>query len=696
MTRSLFTCTSLFAFVVLMAHTALASEVTANVPSITIKKTSPQPEALTAPTTRQADQEIHNTPGAVSLVDSAAYQNRYAQTLRDMLEETPGVHAQPRYGQEQRLSIRGSGLARGFHTRGIETLQDGIPLNAADGSGDFYQIDPLALRHIAVYKGGNALSFGSATLGGAINFVTPTAYDMLATNTLRLEGGSFVTVRGSGQTGRVIGDFDYALTGTVVHSDGFRRHAHTQSEAFNANLGYKITPQLETRFYVGAYIVDQDLPGTLSLADALHNPRDASSGALSGDQARNTRTFRLANKTSWQSGIGTLELASWGIRKELFHPIFQVIDNNDWTYGVAPKLTRRFDLGGLHNDLVVGARYTGGSTAARRYVNINGSRGNQTLDAVQDAHNFELYAENKLWFQPDLAVLTGAKLFHALRDYQDKGGLASNPTPKTDSKRYNGLSPKLGLLWQPLDDVQAFVNVTRSQDIPDFSDLTQTIGSTASFVPLKLQQAWTLEAGSRGHYGRTAWDIAAYRSWVRDELMQFTTSSSIPAATFNAPRSVHQGIELAVRHRLLDDVFNAGRSDSLTLQQIWTYSDFRFQDNPVYGDNRLPGVPEHQLRTSITYRHAGGFSITPVAHWVPRGAFADYANTLRVPGYVTFGLQADYEVQPGLHLFLDARNLADRRYVSDISTIKDARTTATSIFYPGDGRSIYAGLRYQF
>ncbi len=696
MTRSRFTAASLLAFAALTAHTALASEDIADVPSITINKTAPRPEALTAPTTRQVYEEIQATPGAVSLVDSAAYQDRYTQTLRDMLEETPGVHAQPRYGQEQRLSIRGSGLARGFHTRGIETLQDGIPLNAADGSGDFYQIDPLALRHIAVYKGGNALSFGSSTLGGAINFVTPTAYDMLAPNTLRLEGGSFATVRGSAQTGRVIGGFDYAVTGTVVHSDGFRRHADTQSEALNANFGYKITPQLETRFYFGAYIVDQDLPGTLSLADALHNPRDASAGAITGDQARNTRTFRIANKTSWQSGIGTLELASWGIRKELFHPIFQVIDNNDWTYGVAPKLTRRFDLNGLRNDIVIGARYVGGSTAARRFVNVNGSRGSQTLDAVQDAHNFELYAENKLWFQPDLAVLTGAKLFHALRDYQDKGGLAGNPTPKADSKRYNGFSPKLGLLWQPLDDVQAFVNITRSQDVPDFSDLAQTIGSTASFVPLKLQQAWTLEAGSRGQYGRTAWDIAAYRSWVRDELMQFTTSSSIPAATFNAPRSVHQGIELAVRHRLLDDVFNVGIHDSLTLQQIWTYSDFRFDNDLVYGDNRLPGVPEHQLRTSVTYRHASGFSITPVAHWVPRGAFADYANTLRVPGYVTFGLQTDYEVQPGLHLFLDARNLADRRYVSDTSTIKDARTTATNIFYPGDGRSFYAGVRYQF
>lgn len=688
---------SLLALTIPFASHALPETTSDAVPTITVTKAAEATSLpLTAITTLQQQRDVLETPGGVSMVDSVRYQNRFAQTLNDVLQETPGVLAQTRYGQESRLSIRGSGLARGFHTRGVETLLDGIPLNAADGSGDLYQIDPLALRHITVYKGGNALAFGSSTLGGAVNFATPSAHDLIAPNTLRLEGGSFATVRGSGQTGRVMGNFDYALTGTVTHRDGYRRHEDTQSEALNANLGYRIAPNLETRFYLGAYIVDQKLPGTLSLADALHDPRKASAGALSGDQARDTRTFRIINKTTWQSSIGKLEIASWGMRKELFHPIFQVIDNNDWTYGVAPKLTRRLDLSGWHADLVMGARYFGGRTTAQRFINVNGSRGAQTLDAVQNAHNFEFFAENKLWVQPNLAVLGGAKLFHALRDYEDKGGLAANPTPKTASRRYNGFSPRFGLLWLPLDGVQVFGSVTRSQDVPDFSDLTQTIGSTASFVPLQLQRAWTLEIGSRGAHGRTEWDVTAYRSWVKNELMQFTTSPTVPAATFNAPRSRHQGIELAVKHRLLDDVFNCGCADNLTLQQVWTYSDFRFVNDPVYGNNRLAGAPDHQLRTSVTYTHPAGFSITPVANWVPRGAYADYANTLRVPGYVLFGIQADYTVKPGLNLFIDARNLANRRYVADISTIRDARTTGTSIFYPGDGRSIYAGLRYQF
>ncbi|WP_250862655.1 TonB-dependent receptor plug domain-containing protein, partial [Caballeronia sp. INML3] len=77
-----------------------------------------------------------------------------------------------------------------------------IPTNLADGSGDYYQIDPLALQSAEVYKGGNGLAYGSSTLGGAIDFLTPTAYTADAPNIVRLEGGSYGTIRGSAQFSR--------------------------------------------------------------------------------------------------------------------------------------------------------------------------------------------------------------------------------------------------------------------------------------------------------------------------------------------------------------------------------------------------------------------------------------------------------------------------------------------------------------
>ena len=52
----------------------------------------------------------------------------------------------------------------------------------------------------------------------------------------------------------------------------------------------------------------------------------------------------------------------------------------------------------------------------------------------------------------------------------------------------------------------------------------------------------------------------------------------------------------------------------------------------------------------------------------------------------------------GVFLFVDARNLTGKRYVSDLSTIADARSPGanTAVFYPGEGRSVYAGARVSF
>lgn len=642
---------------------------------------------LSVPSVAEQKQELEKYAGSVAFVDSEDYQKSYAHTLRDVLKDTPGVYVQNRYGQEMRVSIRGSGIARGFHTRGIEILQDGIPTNLADGSGDYYQIDPLALRSIEVYKGGNALAFGASNLGGAVNFTTPTAATATAPNILRAEGGSFETYRTSGQISREFGNADIIANLTGTHAEGYRDHERTASASLNSNVGYHFSDDVETRFYLGSYTVFQKLPGALSLGQALNTPTMANPAALAGDQARDTRTQRLANRTSFRLDSGKLDVDTWVIHKNLFHPIFQVIDQDGTTYGIAPRLTQNGSIAGKKNELITGLRYFAGNNEALQFQNVGGSRGAQTLNAEQDAANYEAYGENRLWFMDGMALVTGAKMFYSVRDYTDKGGLALNPTPKHDRKDYSGISPRLGVLWQPEQQIQAFANITRSQDVPDFTDLAQTVAATSQFVPLKKQDAWTLEIGTRGNSGKYGWDITAFRSEIDNELLQFTTGVGVPASTFNAKSTLHQGLEIGASY----DV-----SETITLKGLWNYSDFRFKSDAQYGNNRIAGVPANLLRGELAYKHKDGFYITPAVDWVPEGAYADQANTLKAPGYALLGVQTGVQMDNGVLFYVDARNLADRRYISDISTITDARVAGTSVFYPGEGRAVYAGVKYAF
>ncbi len=78
----------------------------------------------------------------------------------------------------------------------------------------------------------------------------------------------------------------------------------------------------------------------------------------------------------------------------------------------------------------------------------------------------------------------------------------------------------------------------------------------------------------------------------------------MPAATFNANRTTLQGVELGLSADLLQNV--ATTADKVTLSQLWNYSDFRFDNDPQYGNNRIAGVPEHVLRTTLAYSQASG------------------------------------------------------------------------------------------
>jgi iron complex outermembrane recepter protein len=242
-----------------------------------------------------------------------------------------------------------------------------------------------------------------------------------------------------------------------------------------------------------------------------------------------------------------------------------------------------------------------------------------------------------------------------------------------------------------------FADLTRSQDVPDFTDLTQTTPATTRFVPLAAQRAWTGEIGTRGRYGRFEWDVTAYRSEIKGELLQFTVNPNIPATTFNAGDTVHKGIEFGARAELWRDILGPTAGDALRLSQVWTWNDLGFRSDPQYGNNTIAGVPEHVLRTEIRYRHPSGFYFGPNIDWVPSGAWADFANTLRAPGYVLIGLTGGYDFPNGLSVYVDARNLTDQRHVSDLSTIANARTAPTTlVFYPGDGVGVFAGLRATF
>ena len=619
-------------------------------------------------------------PGGVDVVDAAAFENKVAVSLRDALAFSPGVYTQPRFGQEVRLSIRGSGISRGFHMRGLTLLQDGVPINLADDNGDFQELDPQVFQRIEVYRGANALRFGGSTLGGAINAVTPTGRTAPSFE-LRIDGGSFATLRTKAAAAFATdrGDAYVALTSDSSHGD--RDHAQRDALRFNGNVGLRLGDGIETRFYATISHIDQDLPGSLTLTQARSTPRLSLPTNIAGDQERDIDSIRLQSRTAVTLDRGTIAFGGYYNDKKLFHPIFQVIDQKIRDRGVFFSFDLAGDLGALPWELTLGSQARFGTVAAKQFVNVAGSRGAPTANARQTARTINSYGELRLMPAERLTLIAGGIYSSGKRKVDNR--LAPLRSGSAD---FDAFAPKLGLLFAPVAAVQLYANYSRSVEFPGFSELSQTPASgLPGFVALAPQKAWTIEIGTRGRLGIASWDISLYRADLRGEMLQFSVGPAVPASTVNAGRTRHQGIE-------------AGLDLALTswarLRQVYQYNDFRFRDDAQYGDNRLPVIPRHHYRAELRIG-SDAVSVSPNVEWLPHGAFADYSNATRAPGYLLFGIGAEARLRDGLTLFADARNLTAKKAVGDMSAVLRA-TPTTVAYYPVERRAVYGGIRAAF
>lgn len=647
----------------------------------------PAPRSLTSVNVQEAEQRMAEIPGGTDLVPAEEFSDTRAVTVKDMLDFTPGVFAQSRVSQEARLSIRGSGLSRTFHMRGISLLQDGVPINGADGAADFQDIDPMAFRYVEVFKGANALRYGAASLGGAVNFVTPTGYDADAA-ALRLELGSFNTSRVQASSGKVVGDSDYFASLSNYQSDNYRAHSKTNNTVFSGNVGHKINDQLETRMFLTLGDVNQELPGNLTKAQLDGNPKAANAGNQANNHQRDAQVLRLANKTTWSDGVTEVNGGAFVKYKDLYHPIFQLIDQVSKEAGVFGDVTQNGSFAGHANSYTLGGRIVVGNTDADRFLHTAGVQGAQTASAVERARNFELYGENRWDATEDVTLIAGGQVIHAIRDFEDNLGTRSG------ERSFTGFSPKVGALWQATHSTQVFTNLSRAYEPPVFGELTQALPGVTGLTDVDAQKSTTLEVGTRGHWKGLEWDASLYRAWLKDELMTYNVGIAGAAATVNADDTIHQGLELGLGALVAKDLFKD--EDGLKWRVAYSYNDFRFDGDATFGDNQIPGAPEHYIRSELRYTHPQGWFIAPQIEWVPQGYAIDMANTFFTDGYTTFGLNGGFDLTENVSVFVDARNLTNEKYAATTGVVVNALGVDQAQFLPGDGRAVYAGLKLRW
>ena len=492
-----------------------------------------------------ARERLQTVPGAVSVDGPENLQRGRGAYLEDFLRYQPGVVIQSAQGSEDtKLSIRGSGV-QNDDIIGVGVLVDGIPLNQADGEAFLHDVDLQSVKYAEVYRGADALRYGSVTLGGAVNLVTLTGRDA-DPFTARFSFGSFGFYEQQVTSGWSTGKWD-AYGSVVEHVlDGYRDHSQENYQKVFASLGYRLNEAAENRLYFFYGRLDQNNPSGLAKDDLSADPRQTDPESVTEDWSTRWTYARLMDRFLVKGDEWQCQLAlSWNHRQQTQRQEYEDDYHLGATryysddYGADLAFEDTADLFRQKNRLSLGLIPTFEPESDSSYANPDGNLG--ALIAADRTYylNLPFYLENQYYFTKTVSLLTGFQAVYVDRIFKDR---FKSPTlgDQSHDDHFLAFNPKLGMAYQWNDESLVYANVSRSFQPPSFDeslDIREGTDGGVVFHDLHSQHAITLELGTRGEKGPFQWDLALYRSWVRDELLDQNNDSGRTARHYQ--RTAH-------------------------------------------------------------------------------------------------------------------------------------------------------------
>ncbi|MGY6553921.1 MAG: TonB-dependent receptor family protein [Wenzhouxiangella sp.] len=637
------------------------------------------------PEDQAAAERLDRIPGGTALITREEMQLGRGETLADVLDFAPGVVAQQRFGPEDlRLSVRGSGLNRTGHGRGLMLVMHGMPINAADGNFDMITFDLWQAQRLEIYRGAQAARYGATTLGGVIEMVPRTGRTSAGTE-FDASLGSFDFARLRASQGGAGDNADYFFSASAARSDGFRHQSASETLKLHGNFGLRHSANAETRWFLSAATTESEWPGALDRAQFAADPSQAAPVSLARNLGNDINHVIVTQLSTLQLQNGELRVVgSFGHRNQDHPTPGNILLERAQTGLLETGWAQRLGTVGLD----LGVRLVQTDSQPRRFDYASpptspmaAERGNLIQARDQRARNLEAFGRSAIPLAERWTMDLGLTLTESTRrdtPRDDFGPLNQRPR---FSDRYRTATPALGVVWEATDRIQAFAGLSRAFEAPSFFDLDANAPLQADGIPdLDAQKSWTLEIGSRGRTDRLRWDTVLYTSQLDNEILRIDPFGVNPPAV-NADRTLRFGAELG-----LDAVLVDGVGGQLILRQRADLNRFRFDDDPVHGNNTVPGISPRIYRGWLLYQASSGWYAGPTLQAAARTE-VDLVNQTQAPGYGIWGFRAGWSGERW-SVRTELVNGSDRAWVSTTNILNRA-APASGVFFPGDGRSAY-------
>ena len=671
-----------------------------------------------------SSQSLERIPGSVDIIEPALIEKSRVFTSSEVLRKVAGLNIRDEegFGLRPNIGIRGLNPTRSTK---VLLLEDGLPLTYAPyGDNASYYHPPIdRFESVEVVKGSGQILYGPQTVGGVVNYITPTP-PLTRQGWISVTGGNRSYFNGHLNYGDTIGNTGLIFGYTRKQGQGSRENTRSGLNDFNFKSVTSFSPQHALTFKLNYYGEDSNVTYSGLREDEFRaNPRQnpfrndffygdrvgaslAHAFVVNPDVILTTHVYgSYFRRHWWRQSSNSNERPN-----DAADPVCGGMTNLNTTCGnqgrlrrylfagVEPRLRITKALLGNRNELELGSRV---HVEDQERLQKNGDRPTSRDGIVVENNErrnqaFSAFIQNRFIFG-NFTLSPGLRIEHV--KYQRTNRLLA----VTGKTRLTQAVPGIGLSYAPTNNVTLFAGVHRGFAPPRTEDVINN--ATGGSIDLDPELSWNYEAGMRlNPHPAIRMDATFFRMDYENQIVPASLAGGIGSVFTNGGATLHQGLELSTG---FDTAPFLRRRYSFYSRVAYTYlpiADFRgirfssvpgFSTTSVSG-NRLPYAPNELLNASVGFAHTSGFDAFIEAVYVGSqfsedlnriDPFTANGQTGLIPSYTIWNATANYKLEKlRTTFFVTAKNLLDRTYIADRSRG----------LLPGPPRGLHAGFKFNF
>lgn len=638
--------------------------------------------------------------GTIIKVLNSNSADRYNKTsLVNAFNTVAGVRMEERSPGSYRINIRGSSLRSPFGVRNIKIYWNDIPVTDPGGNSYFNQFAFNNFSTMEIIKGPAGSLYGAGTGGVILMHSLENSGKPAAINLEYLSGSyglqnilSSVSFGEKNSRGLIT----YAHT----ESDGYRNHTKTQKNNVSFVTKFNVSDKQQITASVLYNHLFYEIPGGLTLAEFIANPKQArpAAGTQPGADAAKAAIYQrnftvgIIHRYNFTTGFKN-STTLYGAFAQIKNPTFRNYERrNEPGFGGRTSFIYEKKINETGIQIVTGAELQYGFFNTQVSKNKNGNPDTlQTNDDIQYS-NSSIFAQGNVSIKDEWIITAGISMNKSKVDF---ARLNNYPVIKQGRTYKNELSPRLAVQKKFKNNYAVFASISRGFSPPTIAELLPSTGVISTFLEAESGINYELGGKIAVLKGKLRLEATGFYFKLNNALVSRKDSSNADYFV-NAGNTKQKGIEISADY---STSLKNSMLDYLSVKTAYTLHNFKYgdfkKDKTDFSGKKLPGVPGNTIVVLADVQFKKNIYFNSTYYYTTK-LFLDDANNIATDEYYLLGCRAGWKPtlksRIAFNFYAGIDNLLDETY----SLGNDINAAAGRYYNAAPERNYYAGISFQW